>query len=160
MTIRNDSAARPTLIVLRGMLALLFAVVMTTAHAACSITQPDGWAKSTTVWDGECKGGQAHGLGVLKEFDAQKKTVVRFFFGQASHGAIALGVIDQADGYVAGSFKDGKVIESTERQATISAFKEATSAAKLVAARYRKSGNLASARFYDAKTKQLSEQMD
>lgn len=160
MTICNDSAVRPNFMVLRGMLAMLFAVVMTTAQAACSIAQPDGWAKAGTVWDGECKGGQAHGPGVLKEFDAQKKAVVRFFFGQASHGAIAVGVIDQADGYVAGSFKDGKVVESTERQATISAFKEAATAAKLVAARYRKSGNLASARFYDAKTKQLTEQMD
>ncbi len=160
MTIRNDSAPQRTLIVCRGALSLFFTVVVTTAQAACLFAQPDSWAKASTVWDGECKGGQAHGLGALKEFDPQKKTVVRFFFGRANHGAMTLGVIDQTDGYVAGSFKDGKVVESAERQATISAFKEAASAAKLVAARYRNSGNIASARFYDAKTKQLTEQMD
>ena len=160
MTIRNDSAARPKLMLLRGVAALFFAVVMTAAQAACSIARPDGWPNATTVWEGECKGGQAHGLGALKALDAEKKAVVRFFFGRASHGAIVVGVIDQTDGYVAGSFIDGKVVESAERQATISAFKEAASAAKLVAARYRKSGNMASARFYDTKAKQLTEQMD
>ena len=130
------------------------------ASGACKATPLDGWTAAALTWEGECKAGKANGLGVLKEYAGPNKTVSRLFFGTAESGVVRAGVIDQSDGYVAGRFNDGKLTPSDERQATIDAFKQASGAAKLVAARYRKSGNLASAKFYDGKAKQLAEQMD
>ena len=141
------------------LLLLAACLSWSSAQAACSFTVPSGWVQASARWDGECQGGKAHGQGVLKELLPQQ-AVQRFFFGVMDKGQVKLGVIDQPDGYMAGRFEDGRVLESSERQATITAFKAAASAAQWVANRYRKSGNPPSARFYEAKAKQLAEQMD
>lgn len=141
------------------LLLLAACLSWSSAQAACAFTAPSDWVQTSARWEGECQGGKAHGQGVLKELSPQQ-AVRRFFFGVMDKGQVKLGVIDQPDGYMAGRFDDGRVLASAERQTTITAFKAAASAAQWVASGYRKSGNLASAKFYEAKAKQLAEQMD
>jgi hypothetical protein len=128
------------------------------AGPACSFEVPAQWSREGTRWDGECSDGRAHGLGVLKEY--RNGSVAKFFFGRLRGGQPILGVIDQPEGYVAGTFRDGRAVPSEERQATISAFTEAEKAAKSVSDRFRKAGNGASTEFYRNKARELREQMD
>jgi hypothetical protein len=128
------------------------------ASDACAFNAPHGWNQSSTRWDGECRAGHADGLGILKEFSNRK--VKRFFFGRVKDGNLDLGVIDQAEGYVAGRFAQGRLVPSGERQSFVSAFAEAEKAASQAASRFSKAGNKASARFYEAKARELREQMD
>ena len=142
--------------------ALLLAALSLAGGAAaapgCSFEVPAQWARDGTRWDGECADGRANGLGVLKEY--RNGSVAKFFFGRLRGGQLVLGVIDQPEGFVAGSFREGRVVPSDERQATVSAFNEAEQAAKSVASRFRKAGNAASADFYSNKARELREQMD
>lgn len=128
------------------------------ASGTCAFNAPDGWHQSATRWDGECRAGYADGLGILKEYENLK--VRRLFFGRIRHGDLDLGVIEQADGYIAGQFAHGRLIPSEDRQSFVSAFAEAEKAASHAASRFHKTGNNASARFYEAKAKELREQMD
>jgi hypothetical protein len=125
---------------------------------ACLFTAPAGWNQATTRWDGECRNGYAEGLGVLKEYQQQK--VLRFFFGRLEHGELKLGVIDQPEGFTAGEFAKGAPVPVTDAQQTVSAFTEAEKAANEAANRFRKAGNAEAAKFYAAKAKTLSEQLD
>ena len=68
--------------------------------------------------------------------------------------------VDQADGYIAGSFEHGRVVQSEDRQTVISAFGKAAAAAEEATKRFEKAGNKASSRFYQAKAKALRKQMD
>lgn len=128
------------------------------AGLACSFEVPAQWSREATRWDGECSDGRAHGLGVLKEY--RNGSVTKFFFGRLRGGQPVLGVIDQPEGFIAGTFRDGRAVPSEERQATISAFTEAEQAAKSVSDRFRKAGNAASTEFYRNKARELREQMD
>jgi hypothetical protein len=128
------------------------------AGLACSFEVPAQWSREATRWDGECSDGRAHGLGVLKEY--QNGSVAKFFFGRLRSGQPVLGVIDQPEGFIAGTFRDGRAVPSDERQATISAFNEAEQAARSVSDRFRKAGNAASTAFYRNKARELREQMD
>ena len=138
--------------------ALSLAGSAAAAAPACTFEVPAQWVRDGTRWDGECADGRAHGLGVLKEY--RNGSVAKFFFGRLRGGQLVLGVIDQPEGFVAGSFREGRVVPSDERQATVSAFNEAEQAAKSVASRFRKAGNAASADFYSNKARELREQMD
>jgi hypothetical protein len=128
------------------------------SKAACEFNVPDDWSRKTTQWDGNCLAGRAEGLGVLKEYSNKK--VKRFFFGRLKGGEIEFGVIDQEEGFVAGSFANGQPISSDDRQTFINAFNEAEKAASQAASRFNKAGNRASAGFYERKAKELREQMD
>jgi len=145
---------------LTGLLALWVSVFASSsfAQAACTFEKPESWATSTTSWVGDCKNGRAEGLGVVKEVDHGR--VVRFFFGQLRSGKWVLGVIDQTDGYIAGNFLNEHVVEPTDRNTILQAFDEAAKAAQSVAERYRQKGNLPSAKFYQAKSTALKNQMD
>jgi hypothetical protein len=129
-----------------------------TAQAACTFTAPQGWAQDTTRWEGDCRSGHANGLGVLKEYNGQN--VTRLYFGRVKDGSPELGVVDQADGYAAGRFANGSLVQSDDRQVVISAFAEAEKAANQAATRFGKAGNKVSAKFYKNKAKTLREQMD
>jgi hypothetical protein len=109
-------------------------------------------------WTGDCRHGFAHGNGVLREFVGGK--VARIFFGTLTDGQPALGAIEVEGGYVAGRFEGGRAVNDGDRNTLIRAFREASAAAAKVAERYRKAGNTGSAGFYQAKAKQLAEQMD
>jgi hypothetical protein len=137
---------------------LLFTCNQVIAVVECGFSVPEGWKQANTRWDGECVAGKAEGLGVLKEFENRKAK--RFFFGRLVEGQIQQGVIDQAEGYVAGQFKRGVLVPSEDRQVFIDSFRLAEQAASLVASRFRKVGNKASAQYYETKQKQLEQQMD
>jgi hypothetical protein len=71
-----------------------------------------------------------------------------------------LGVIDHPEGFIAGRFKHGKVVENEERQDVISAFRAAEEAALACARQLKSSVNDSSARFYEDKAHQLAAQRD
>ena len=133
-------------------------VACSTSEGACGFSVPADWVQADSRWDGSCAAGLADGLGVLKEYSGGK--VARFFFGRVHGGNIELGVIDQADGFVAGKFDHGQLVPSDDRQAYIDAFREAEQAAKQAASRFKAAGNEASFRFYENKAKELAGQMD
>lgn len=128
------------------------------SKTSCEFSVPDDWSRKTTQWDGHCPAGRAEGLGVLKEY--RDKKVKRFFFGRLKGGEMEFGVIDQEEGFMAGSFAKGQLIPSDDRQTIINAFNEAEKAASEAASRFNKTGNKASAEFYERKAKELREQMD
>ena len=133
-------------------------VAQAQSHSGCAISPPEGWVQSAVRWDGACQSGVADGLGVLKEFSG--RNVKRLFFGLVKNGELKSGVIDQEDGYIAGSFEHGRVVQNGDRQTVISAFDKGAAAAEEVAKRFEKAGNKASSQFYQAKAKALREQMD
>ena len=146
-------------ILLCGIGVLFFGMAYeASSKSACGFNAPDGWSRKATQWDGNCVAGRAEGLGVLKEYSEKK--VKRFFFGRLKSGDIEFGVIDQDEGFMAGSFAKGALIPSDDRQTFIDAFAEAEKASSQAASRFSKTGNKASAGFYERKAKELREQMD
>jgi hypothetical protein len=138
--------------------ALLGASLPTWAGCRVS-TPPEGWAASSMRWDGDCAGEKANGLGVLKEQDGA--TVKRMFLGRVSQGELTLGVLDEpGQGFGAGAFQNGKLMDSDDRNLILKSFEEAAKAASAAADRFERAGNKASAKFYRDKAKQLREQMD
>lgn len=126
--------------------------------ADCRFAVPSGWSPRDVRWTGSCHDGLAEGRGVLREFVGA--TVARLFFGSLRAGQPALGVIEQADGFVAGRFEAGQAVRDGDRNTLIRAFDEGSAAAEQVAEAYRRAGNLGSARFYSDKARQLAQQMD
>jgi hypothetical protein len=137
---------------------LALCVAEAQSQSACAVSPPQGWVQSAVRWDGACHAGVADGLGVLKEYSG--KDVKRLFFGLVTNGELKSGAIDQEDGYIAGRFEHGRVVQSQDRQSVISAFDKAAAAAEEAAKRFENAGNNASSRFYQAKAKALREQMD
>ncbi len=95
---------------------------------------------------------------MLKEYENQK--VERVFCGHLSQGEIEFGVIDEADGYIAGRLRQGVLMPSEGRRNYIDAFRTTEQAATEAAERFKKARNEASASFYERKAKALREQMD
>jgi len=126
--------------------------------AACRVGVPAGWSPRDLRWSGACRDGFAAGRGVLREFVGGK--VARIFFGSLHDGQLALGVIEQPDGYVAGRFEGGRAVGDGDRSVLIKAFDEGSAAAGQFAEALGSAGNAASARFYRDKARQLALQMD
>jgi hypothetical protein len=124
----------------------------------CRFSVPDGWASYTLRWEGGCAAGLSDGKGALVATSNGK--VARIFFGSMHGGELAIGVVDTPDGFVAGKFKGGKVIDTDDRSQIIRSFQEATAAAKSVSDHFKSLGKAASAKFYAEKAKALNEQMD
>ena len=82
------------------------------------------------------------------------------YFGQVNNGAPTIGVIQVADGYVAGKFEHGQLKISDERSEFIAAFREAESAAKAVSVLLRQAGDGAGAEFYKRCAEELAQQLD
>lgn len=139
--------------------AALMASSVSTWAGCRVLTPPEGWAASSMRWDGDCTDDTAHGLGVLKEQDGA--AVKRMFFGRVSKGELALGVLDEpGQGFGAGAFRNGKLVETNDRALILQSFEQAAKAASEAADRFERAGNKASAKFYRDKAKQLREQMD
>ncbi|MBB3195061.1 hypothetical protein [Roseateles terrae] len=140
--------------------AAALATTSVASWAGCRVaTAPEGWAASSMRWDGDCTGDTANGLGVLKEQDGA--TVKRMFFGRVVKGELTLGVLDEpGQGFGAGEFRGGKLIDTDDRSLIIKSFEDAAKAAAAAADRFERAGNKASAKFYRDKAKQLREQMD
>ena len=128
------------------------------AYGARTFDAPEGWSRTATRWDGDCVGGLANVLGVLKGFEGRQ--VERLFFGTMAGGELEFGVFDGPEGYMAGKFSKGSPVPSDDCPTYVSAFAEGEKAADLAAGRYRRSGNQGSAKFYEGKAKALREQMD
>jgi hypothetical protein len=126
--------------------------------AHCRFAVPAGWTARDLRWSGGCDARLAQGRGLLRAYEGGR--VVRAFYGRLQAGWPVLGVVEQPDGFEAGRFEAGRVVVDGERNAVILAFDEASAAARQVAAVYRQGGNLASARFYERKARQLAQQMD
>jgi len=124
----------------------------------CRFVAPEGLAARDVRWSGSCHAGLAEGRGTLRAYVGGRAT--RVFYGTLSAGQPALGVIDQDGGFMAGRFEAGKLVKDAERNTLIKAFEEASLAARQMAEVYRRAGNLASARLYREKARQLSLQMD
>jgi D-alanyl-D-alanine carboxypeptidase len=121
---------------------------------------PQPWPEAVSNrWSGACKAGRAQGLGVLRALRARQ--VVQAFYGRYDAGQPALGGVEVGGGFRAGRFGvDGQVVADGDRNTAIQAFDEGAAAARAMAAGLRRAGNIPSARFYEAKAKQLAEQLD
>jgi hypothetical protein len=95
---------------------------------------------------------------VLRVYENTKP--VATFYGRMSSGQMAIGVIDTAEGYLAGRFADSMLVKSDDPNASVSAFREATSAAKAASKLFTDQGNAASAKYYREKAEKLEAQMD
>lgn len=124
----------------------------------CRFVAPEGLPTRDLRWSGSCRAGLAEGRGTLRSYAGGRAP--RVFYGTLNAGQPVLGVIDQGGGFVAGRFEAGKLVHDGERNTLIKAFEEAALAARQMAEVYRRAGNLASARFYQAKAQQFSQQMD
>lgn len=109
-------------------------------------------------WYGPCQAGKAHGLGVLRSY--KKDVIMQLFFGNLEYGELRLGVIEMPGGYVAGQFVQGKLVQDAERNVIISAFRNASEAAKAYSQRLKQAGNKASSAFYLKKSKELEQTID
>jgi hypothetical protein len=124
----------------------------------CRFAVPEGWSRFRLKWEGECDDGKAQGKGALKAFE--KTRVDRIFFGSMEKGELNVGVMDTADGFIAGRFEHGSVVVTDDRSVVLESFEEASAAAKAVSDRFSKAGNAASARFYGDKASKLAKQLD
>jgi hypothetical protein len=127
--------------------------------AHCRFMPPAGFAQTRLSWSGACARGLAQGSGALRAY--AEGHVVRSFFGTMEDGRPLLGVVEVPDeGFIAGRFETGQRVDDGERNTLIEAFEVAARAAHELAAVYRKAGNRGSARYYEAKAKQLASQLD
>lgn len=143
------------------LLALWLAAVPAWAGAApCHWDTPKPWPEGVSSrWSGACEDGQAQGLGVLRALRGNQ--VVQVFYGRYEAGRAVLGAVELEGGYRAGRFDiDGRVVADGDRDTAIKAFEEAAAAAKAMATDLRRNNNAASARFYEAKARQLAAQLD
>lgn len=151
-------AAALTLLVLAAL--ALPAPPVQAGAPACEWSTPRPWPEGVANrWSGPCKAGRAQGLGVLRAL--QGPTVVQAFYGRYDAGRPVLGAVEVEGGFRAGRFAaNGEVVADGDRNTAIKAFDTAAAAARSMAAMQRRAGNLASARYYAAKARQLAEQLD
>lgn len=124
----------------------------------CGFRQPPEWQPYTTNWTGSCVGEVADGLGVLRVYNHSQ--AIAAFYGRMREGKMAVGVIDTADGYLAGRFDDSVLVKSDDRDTFIAGFRDASAAANAAREAFQSKGNAASAKYYEDKAKQLDAQMD
>jgi hypothetical protein len=126
--------------------------------APCDFKSPDKWEGYSVRWAGSCANGKAEGLGVLRAYRGGQ--VRQIYFGRFVQGEPSVGVIDHPEGFIAGRFKNGKLVDNEERQEVISAFRAGEAAALAFAQQLKRDGNASSARFYQGKAHQLATQME
>jgi hypothetical protein len=126
--------------------------------AHCRAVVPAGWPASDLRWSGDCRDGLAQGRGVLRVYAGGQ--LRGSYFGRVAAGQPQLGVIERPDGFVAGRFEAGRVLQDGDRNILIEAFDEASAAARQLAGVYRQAGNGASSRYYENKAEQLARQLD
>ena len=148
-----------------GVVALVLAFEPALADVAgkdrttgCGFRQPPEWQPYTANWTGSCIGGTADGLGVLRVYNQSQ--AIAAFYGRMLGGRMVVGVIDTANGYLAGRFNDSSLVKSDNRETFIAAFRDASAAANAASEAFQSQGNAASAKYYRDKAKQLDEQLD
>lgn len=128
--------------------------------ASCRFEVPAGWNAQAARWEGECVGGLASGLGVMRHYAAGATTPSQVLYALIERGRLVRGVIETPDGYRAGPFQAGMLVDTDQRSAIIAAFDTASRAARAASQRFERAGNKASARLYADRARRLSEQMD
>ncbi|CVI57388.1 hypothetical protein CFBP4996_25155 [Agrobacterium leguminum] len=125
----------------------------------CEFVSPVSLTAGPTYWIGACPGNRASGLGMLRRRDGDKAGPA--FYGRMQAGVPVIGVIDD-EGYRVGAFDNGDIggDAQQEPQVRLDAFRLAAEAARVVAGRYARDGNAASARHYEAVAKQLEDQVE
>ena len=97
-------------------------------------------------------------MGVLRVYNQSQAVAV--FYGRMLEGKMVVGVIDTANGYLAGRFNDSTLVKSDDRETFIAGFRDASAAANAAREVFESQGNVASAKYYRDKAKQLEAQMD
>jgi hypothetical protein len=127
----------------------------------CTFDTPEGWQVKDVRWVGSCTNGRATGLGVLRHLPHGK--VEHVFYGRLEKGAPARGAIDMVGnggGYKAGEFVKGAILEKeNDFDARFRGLEEAAKSALVVAKRFEKEGNKASAKYYREKSKMWEQQI-
>jgi hypothetical protein len=127
--------------------------------ARCRFAVPADWPVRDVRWSGACNRARlAEGRGVLRAYEGAR--VVKTFYGRLKAGQPELGAVEVEGGWLAGRFQGGRPLNDGDRNTLIQAFDEASTAARTLAAGYRKAGNAASARLYQDKAAQLARQLD
>ena len=129
---------------------------------SCRFTVPADLPAGTAEWIGNCSGGKADGLGVIRVPHAGTAAV---FYGRMRSGFPVAAVMQQSpnDSYlVANSFDQnaGTVSISTEMDESVKLFHQAAQAARLAGEHYARLGNRTSAAFYRSMAGKLDEQFD
>ncbi len=127
-------------------------------NKSCKLVAPDSWRGYLVQWEGPCEAGIAEGLGVLRAYENKK--VVEAFYGRLKAGTPSFGVMETADGYMAGRFLSGHLVKDDDRNTIIRAFREGASGAIAASESFKRKGNQASARYYKEIADRLSSQMD
>jgi hypothetical protein len=151
--------------VARLVLALLVAAIPSLGHGQapptvkpCKVDAPDTWRSYSVQWEGPCEAGNANGVGALRAYENHK--VVEAFYGRVKEGSLSFGVLETADGYMAGRFVSGRLVKDDDRNTVIKAFREGASGALAASESFKKKGNPSSAKFYQEVADRLSSQMD
>ena len=126
----------------------------------CKFVAPASLTSGPTFWIGSCIDGKASGEGMLRRRDGGQAGPA--FFGRLKKGIPEIGVIDLAEGYRAGSFRNGDIggQAEPEPQNRIDAFRIAAEAARSVSAHYAAENNAGSAHIYEELAKTLEQQTD
>ncbi|WP_343610926.1 hypothetical protein [Novosphingobium sp.] len=129
----------------------------------CRFVAPRSLPAGPTYWTGDCPGGKASGLGMLRRRDGQKSGEA--FYGEFRNGVPTIGAIDFAKGntggYMVGRFVNGDVgMGEVPPNDRIDGFNVAASAARAVSLRFKAQGNAGSAAFYAKQAKTLEMQIE
>jgi hypothetical protein len=129
----------------------------------CRIEKPNAWNNRRVTWIGECKTGHADGFGALQS--AIEGLPLEVFLGRVSEGFLRNGVLVMKEGYTAGLWRDGKVVENSandqvSRNVTLAAFEDAAKAADATSRLMARQSNSKASRFYSQLARRLRRQMD
>lgn len=124
----------------------------------CRFVPPRSLPAGPTYWTGDCPGGKANGLGMLRRRDGAQAGAA--FYGEMRDGVPVIGAIDN-EGYVVGKFVDGDLVQDDlEPQVAIDSFLVAAKAARAVSTRFHQQNNAGSARLYSNVAEQLETQIE
>ena len=124
----------------------------------CRFVAPRSLPAGPTYWTGDCQGGKANGLGMLRRRDGGQAGAA--FYGEMRNGVPVIGAIDD-QGYVVGKFVDGDLVQGDlEPQVRIDSFLVAAKAARAVSTRFHMENNAGSAQLYSKIAEQLETQIE
>jgi hypothetical protein len=130
---------------------------------SCRFQRPAIWAAGRVVWLGRCQNGFAEGSGVI--VNEVRDAEPEHFYGRLDNGSPTIGVLQTANGFMAGRWTRGTVAAAlpddvAQRTVVIEAFRVAASAATAVSKSFAKKADAESSDFYAKQARLLREQMD
>jgi hypothetical protein len=137
--------------------------VRSEGQPGCRFERPKVWTSGNISWLGRCRGGFADGSGVLLNVvDGQE---AERFYGRLHQGRVNVGVLQTGQGYIAGTWAGGAIVEKladdmAQRNAIIAAFHAAVDASTSVSKAFAKKGDAKASLFYSKQARSLRDQMD